>query len=214
MSGRFPVLDFTGTTAANLKVSFWWNASYYWAVEVDYYNLELWISTDGGATWPTMLWSEDGVGVFTQWTWYEAVVPLTAYATETNVKLGWRYYGYDGAQAALDDIYVNDDGVPIGRCCYDAGASCADNTAAQCAVLGGTWDGALTCSTPCPITPVNDNCAGATAIGDVTNLAFSTSTATFDGPGGYITGKNLWYVYTLPVCVATASICGSAMTPK
>lgn len=61
----------------------------------------------------------------------------------------------------------------------------------------------------------NDNCAGATAIGDVTNLAFDTTTATFDGPGGCMTTPNIWYCYTAS-CTGTAlfSLCGSSFDTK
>jgi hypothetical protein len=50
----------------------------------------------------------------------------------------------------------------------------------------------------CPPPATNDNCSDAIAIGDVTNLRFTTSYATFDGPGGCITSPNIWYVYTAP----------------
>ncbi len=58
--------------------------------------------------------------------------------------------------------------------------------------------------------PTNDNCSNAQAVGDVTNLSFNTSTATFDGPGHVITSANIWYVYnaTCTGC-ATISLCGS-----
>lgn len=102
------------TPALNLKeigasghVSFWWNMSYYWAVDpYDNYDLECWISTDGGSTWSTMLWTEDSVGVFTNWVWYEAAVDIAKYRDFGNVKLGWRYVGVDGAEACLDDITI------------------------------------------------------------------------------------------------------------
>ena len=150
-------LNFASSNS-NLNVSFWWNMSYYWGVTpYDNYNLELWISTNGGATWPTKLWDESAQGVFTTWTWYQTTISLAAYVGQTNVKLAWRYVGTDGAQGSLDDIYVNDDGLPTGRCCYDAGASCKDNTAPECAAIGGTWNGTKTCANPCP-TEVGNTC--------------------------------------------------------
>jgi hypothetical protein len=59
--------------------------------------------------------------------------------------------------------------------------------------------------------PANDNCANATAISEVENLAFSTANATFDGPGVIMNSKNIWYVYTAS-CTGqvTISLCGSA----
>jgi hypothetical protein len=60
--------------------------------------------------------------------------------------------------------------------------------------------------------PSNDNCSGAQAVGDVTNLSFDTSESTFDGPGHYIDmGGNVWYVYTASCTgCATVSLCGSS----
>ena len=346
-----PVLNFTGSSASDLKVSFWFNMSYYWGVSpYNNYNLEVWISTDGGSTFSTKLWDEDSFGTFSDWTWYEVTLSLSGYATDSNVKLGFRYSGYDGAQGSFDDIYVNDDPAPLGRCCYNLGADCKDNTALECAALAGIWDGTKTCAEPCPVPGVgddctnpiivnlpsalpysdlsqytcgrvsdyagmtclgsydggediiyrldvasptmvnvtlnpkgtawtgfaigtscppsgscvlvktdysgapyggvanlaagtyyvivstwptpdciadfdltmetvtgasNDNCATPTDIGDVTSLAFSTSTATFDGPGGFITGPNIWYRYTA-TCngAATVSLCGSGYDTK
>ena len=47
----------------------------------------------------------------------------------------------------------------IGRCCYNAGASCGDVTQAECDFLAGTWDEFLTCtSDPCPVPVDNDDC--------------------------------------------------------
>ncbi len=65
--------------------------------------------------------------------------------------------------------------------------------------------------------PDNDNCASATEISNVTDLAFSTENATFDGPGGCQTSANVWYVYTPPCdgsTEVTVSLCGSAYDTK
>ena len=62
---------------------------------------------------------------------------------------------------------------------------------------------------------VNDNCSKAIAVGDVTDLAFNTAPATFDGPGHYITTPNIWYCYTA-TCTggATVSLAGSSFDTK
>ncbi len=61
----------------------------------------------------------------------------------------------------------------------------------------------------------NDNCSNAEQISDVTNLAFDTSSATFDGPGHCMDGPNIWYIYTA-TCTgnATVSLCGSSYDTK
>jgi hypothetical protein len=68
---------------------------------------------------------------------------------------------------------------------------------------------------PVSLLPPNDNCANAKAVGNVTSLAFDTTNATFDGPGHYIRGPNLWYCYTA-TCngCATVSLRGSNFDTK
>jgi hypothetical protein len=63
--------------------------------------------------------------------------------------------------------------------------------------------------------PSNDNCSNAKAVGDVTNMAFNTTEATFDGPGHYINSPNVWYCYTA-TCTgcATISLAGSSFDTK
>jgi len=152
-----PVMDFSAATA-DLKVEFYWMMSYYWGVSpFDNYDLELYISTDGGATFPTKLWDEAGEGVFTNYTWALETVDLSGYMGQASVKLAWRYVGSDGAQAGLDLVSVNDNAAPVGRCCYSG--TCADVTAAACGTLGGDWNGALTCATACPVATPGDNCS-------------------------------------------------------
>jgi len=43
----------------------------------------------------------------------------------------------------------------------------------------------------------NDDCADATPVGEVADLGFSTTNATFDGPGGCQTAPNIWFDYTV-----------------
>ncbi len=59
--------------------------------------------------------------------------------------------------------------------------------------------------------PSPDNCADAPPIGNVTNMPFDTTSATFDGPGLCMTSPNIWYCYTAP-CTddVTVSLCGSS----
>jgi predicted RNA-binding protein with TRAM domain len=67
---------------------------------------------------------------------------------------------------------------------------------------------------PCPPAPENDDCASAQEIGDVTDFAFSTASASLDG-AGYSGGPNIWYCYTA-TCdgQATVSLCGSSYDTK
>jgi hypothetical protein len=65
------------------------------------------------------------------------------------------------------------------------------------------------------VVPPNNNCANAQAVGNVNNLAFDTTNATFDGPGLYINSKNIWFCYTA-TCTGTAtiSLVGSSFDTK
>ncbi|MDT8301763.1 MAG: GEVED domain-containing protein [Sedimentisphaerales bacterium] len=59
--------------------------------------------------------------------------------------------------------------------------------------------------------PSNDTWSGAASIGNVSNLAFDTGCATFNGPGICITSSNLWFCYTPQnSCNITVSTAGSS----
>jgi len=80
-----------------------------------------------------------------------------------------------------------------------------------CALLLGAANAALGVITA----PSNDNCSNARAVGNVKDLSFDTTNATFDGPGHYIKGPNLWYRYTA-TCngCATVNLQGSSFDTK
>jgi hypothetical protein len=61
----------------------------------------------------------------------------------------------------------------------------------------------------------NDDCAGATPVGEVVDLAFSTEMATFDGGGTCQSAPNIWYCYTATEDgIASISLCGSSYDTK
>ena len=55
---------------------------------------------------------------------------------------------------------------PVGRCCYNNGASCTDNTDLECQTLGGIWTSTTTCAeTGCPtILQGSDDCLDAVLV--------------------------------------------------
>jgi hypothetical protein len=64
-------------------------------------------------------------------------------------------------------------------------------------------------------TPPNDDWFDADSIGNVTNLEFDTTHATFDGPGDAMTGPNIWFCYTADrTSSVTISLCGSDFDTK
>ena len=69
-------------------------------------NLEVYISTNGGSTFPVKLWDESDVGVFPNYQWIGAQVDLTPYIGQTNVKLGFRMVGTAGGPVDLDLVQV------------------------------------------------------------------------------------------------------------
>jgi hypothetical protein len=129
-----PVINLSASTAP--QVSFWFLMSYYWGVDPnDNYDLKVEGTTDGGAT-STVLWTESAQGVFTNWTWYQVTVPLTAFVGQSNFQLILRYEGSDGAQGNFDDIVVAE--APT---CPAPAALTATGVTSSSAVLGWTAGG-------------------------------------------------------------------------
>ncbi|MBK6911094.1 MAG: hypothetical protein IPH10_09240 [bacterium] len=103
---------------------------------------------------------------------------------------------------------------PIGRCCYDGGLSCADNTSDECLALGGDWDGSTNCAAgPCPVPVDNDDCENAEVIVTVNNGSVTTASgaegATFTCAGPVCgdlctfsgsTSIDQFYTFTLTEC--------------
>lgn len=196
-----PLMNFSSYNGADLKLEFCWMGSYYWAVD-PYPNceLEVWISTDGGANFTTMLWSETSEGLFTDWTWYNKSIPLAVYGTETDVKIAFRYTGYDGAQFSLDAISVNDDADPVGRCCYGSPAapSCADLTQADCIATGSmiSWDLGMDCTfDPCPAAGPGDNCSDPLPIAIPGDLPYTDASQYTCGRGNNYSEADMCYTY-------------------
>jgi hypothetical protein len=207
-----PAIDLS-SKGSDWNLYFSWMGSYYWAVDpYDNYDLEVWISTDGGSNFSTQLWSEEDVGVFTTWQWYRQSVDLSGYLAETNVKLGFRYYGYDGAQFSLDYIVVD---IPqVGRCCYGdpMSPSCADVTEEACNGLSGSWTEGLNCTdNPCPIVGEGDDCSNPIPVSIPAALPYTDASQTTCGRiddyngitclGYYDGGEDI--IYKLTVSSAT-----------
>jgi hypothetical protein len=104
-----------------------------------------------------------------------------------------------------------------GRCCYGDPVHCATLAQHDCVNLGGRWDAALDCNTPCP--PLDwDDCAHAYVLPSQPsmNLAFSKTWNAVDGPAASCDKyrpagqmqQDLWLVWTAPadgLANATAS---------
>jgi len=103
-----PVLNLTGLTDA--KLSFWFLFSRYWGITpYDNYDLQVLLSTDGGTTFSDTIWTElsTDTASWSSWEWVRADIDLTPYVTETALQLCFRYVGYDGADAAIENVEIS-----------------------------------------------------------------------------------------------------------
>ncbi|GGG64846.1 GEVED domain-containing protein [Epilithonimonas arachidiradicis] len=99
-----PSLDFSESTTYTLTANI--GLSYYWAVDPENnYDAFIKVSTDNGANW-TQVWSENDLGVFTNWVMNPVTVNLSSYAGNANVKIAFQYVGADGAALYVDNIKV------------------------------------------------------------------------------------------------------------
>jgi hypothetical protein len=64
---------------------------------------------------------------------------------------------------------------PVGRCCYNDGLACEDNTSPECDALGGIWEQFNSCANPCPVPVDNDDCETAEVIVTVNNGSVTTA---------------------------------------
>jgi len=123
---------------------------------------------------------------------------------------------YDGCAcypSASDLIECNDDFGPG----YQSAVTFAATAGSQYLIeVGGygTYSGQGLLTISCEgggVPPSKDDCDDAKPVGDVTNLAFDTGDATFDGPGLCLTSPNIWYCYTAS-CTGdvTVSLAGSS----
>ncbi len=98
-----PVFDLT--SLSDPQITFNWNMSFYWGISPNNnYDMFLKATTDGGTTWTT-LWTEPAV--FTDWTYYDTTLSLSAFAGATAFQFAFEYVGTDGAAFYLDDITID-----------------------------------------------------------------------------------------------------------
>ena len=107
---------------------------------------------------------------------------------------------------------------PIGRCCYEYPAPCAEITEAACLSLGGEWDVSLDCTTPCGSVD-GESCDNPMIVPLVPYArSLYTDAMTADGPAApcdkYAPSgamrNDAWFVWTAGVDgLATASVVGT-----
>ena len=99
-----PSIDLSSST--NPRLIFSWNMSYYWSVD-PYNNYDFTVSLDDGTN-VTELFTEADAGTFSNYTWYEQTIDLSAYVGQSDVKILFNYTGDDGAALYLDDILIEE----------------------------------------------------------------------------------------------------------
>jgi hypothetical protein len=103
-----PVLDLQGLSDA--KLGFWFMFSRYWGITPhNNYDLQVLISTDGGIQFGDTIWTElsTDTSAWASWDWVWAEVDLTSYVGMANVQLCFRYVGFDGADAAIENVEIS-----------------------------------------------------------------------------------------------------------
>lgn len=102
-----PVMSFSGLNDA--KLSFWFLFSKYWGIKpYNNYDLQVLVSIDGGLTFQDTIWTElsTDTSAWSSWQWVRGDADLTPYTGQTSVQLCFRYVGYDGADAAIDNVEI------------------------------------------------------------------------------------------------------------
>lgn len=161
------------------------------------------ISTDGGTTW-NQLWSYSDTHLGTEnWAWELVEINLQAtYGGNSNLIIGFQYYGYDGDLAAIDGVMVEDYVAPtyadfrvvaeplytmlplnhaiytLGATVYNDGADLATEQTLNVSVTPGSYTSSITI----PVPFVEDNDSTFTAPGTFFPDATGTYTATFAAP--------------------------------
>lgn len=109
--------EITLPTAGSFEISWWWEGSYYWMVDVDHSTFSVEIIESGG-TWPgTVLWTENDNDPFPfeSFTWYNQFVTLDDTWSGKTIQLGFHLVGNDDADVGLDDILIIDYSVSLER---------------------------------------------------------------------------------------------------
>lgn len=103
-----PAINLSNYVSASLSFVFAANYTYIHNDDPqEQYNLQVLASTDGGNTFPTLLYDlREDAGSFENWERITATANLSALVGQPNVKIAFKYYGMYGAQLIIDDINI------------------------------------------------------------------------------------------------------------
>jgi hypothetical protein len=121
-------------TGSHLK--FWWESSYYWSVDPnDNADLFVKISTNGGSSWSSPLWTfgdsamvvnSGGPWPWTSFIMYEATIDLSAYSG--SALIAFHIVANDNADIAIDDVLVESFAAPWLTISAESGVLGADES--------------------------------------------------------------------------------------
>ncbi len=97
-----PPLDLSAASPTDLRLSFWFRTDPIWFQAGDaWFRVHV---SPNGTDW-TRVFTVEG-STDTGWTWRNAVVDLSPWASETDLRVRLRYFGREGADFSLDDVRV------------------------------------------------------------------------------------------------------------
>lgn len=94
------------TSISEVVLYFHFKMSYLRGVTDNLQNLEVWISTNGGGTFPTKVWDESMVGVFQNYQWVAVDVNLPTLVGKSSVKIAFRSVGTGGGPVDVDMVQL------------------------------------------------------------------------------------------------------------
>lgn len=92
------------------KLEFWFFFSKFWGISPNNnYDLQVLVSTDGGINFNDTIWTEisTDTAAWNSWDWVKAEVDISNYINNNDVRFAFRYVGFDGADAGIDDIAIS-----------------------------------------------------------------------------------------------------------
>jgi len=103
-----PIISLDGLSDATM--SFWFLFSRFWGIKPNNnYDLQVLMSLDGGTSFQDTIWTElsTDTSAWNSWQWVKAEIDLTSFVGQTNLQFCFRYVGFDGADAAIEDVAIS-----------------------------------------------------------------------------------------------------------
>ncbi len=103
---KSPTVNLAGSIS-EVILYFHFKMSYVRSISPDnFQNLEVWVSTNGGSTFPTKVWDETNEGQFNNYQWVGASVNLPTLVGKNSVKIAFRSVGTGGGPVDVDLVQL------------------------------------------------------------------------------------------------------------